>query len=616
MAIMLCLMCSLHAFAGKTTYYYRATAYASPTGGGKVYVATQRTDSPSYQTVTNQGYSITGNVDTYARQGTTTFYYYAQENNGWIFDHWAKGSATGTNAGTNPSLTTEETFNSQSSNNPTQISYYAVFIEQTGYVKVQVAEAGRGTVSINNPNNTLNSQVVLTANPDASNGVLFLGWNKDRNDTENFISTTNPYSFTVTSETAGTYYAHFSEAAQNNYIRLRNNQTGRFLTLYGTSHATTHTRTYGDYENVADGFVFTNSLKMVSAEDAQGNPMTVFLRNGSPAGSGATINCELVANHTEYSDLVSADLTTNQYPLVFETMSNGSVRIYTYYTTRVNNENHTFKSYLCDEGNADGWLVMKTIENVDNLSGVDWTVYVLNENTTDGALGANTKAKFTKDGKYYTTMFTYFPYQLLDGVKAYYLPLSEESYNEETNSVVFTEFTSGRVPAETAVVLECDAVQNTGGAVADVKNRILPLPESAIPTEENVNPSLNLLKGYISMNGSTVANDPTLMYVLSSKNNKLGFYHSTSDNMSANKAYLHLPEAVDSNPLAATATFSFGQTAPGEGETSTGITLSEQQADEEDAAVYDLFGRKVADSAKDHLKTGVYISKGKKFIAK
>ena len=343
--------------------------------------------------------------------------------------------------------------------------------------------------------------------------------------------------------------------------------------------------------------------------------MTVFLRNGTPAGTGLTINSDLTAHHIQYSDLVSVDDDTNDYPLTMEVTSTG-VRIYTYYTVNIKEIEITLKCYLCDEGNTNEWAVMKTIEQVDNVSGIDWTVYTLNESTTDGALGANTKAKYTKEGKYYTTMYSYFPYQLLDGVKAYYLPMTADSYDEETNNVIFTEIT-GNVPAYTAVVLECNDIQNENGVYTNVKNRILPLPEDAIPESDHINPSVNLLKGYISLNGSTTANNQTLMYVLSSKRDELGFYHSTSATMSANKAYLELPQSVDDIPQAKTATFSFGQ--PFEDiDTPTNIKLSEEVVGDEDEPVFDLNGRKVAEGkdAEKLLRQGIYVKKGKKFVVK
>ena len=615
LAIVMCVVCSLPSFGSKTTYYYNMTVNAEPTGGGKVYVSTNPYETPDYK---DKSMSLPGSGQSYGSSASSTFYFKALPNDGYLFDHWAKTK-------TGPSLSTSQDYYATESYNGTEdwwgnisrtpITYYAVFTQQTGLVQVQVAEVGRGTVSINNPNNTLNSTVTLTANPDASNGVVFLGWNKDRNDTENFISTSNPYTLTVTNETAGTYYAHFSEAAEHVYCRIKNNQTGRFLSLCGSQVAGNHTRDITvnnkTYKNVNDGLVFINSLKMISAEEAQGNPMTVFVRNGNPVSAGITVNGDLVANHVQYQDLCDHNDNTNQYPLTMELTSTGSIRIYTEFTTTVNNKTVSFRSYLCDEGGTDGWLVMKSTEGLTNVTGLDWTIYILDENTTDGALGANTKSKYTKDGKYYTTMYTYFPYKLLDGVKAYYLPVSEESYNEENNTVVFTEIASGIVPADAAVILECNDVQNGNGDVTDVKNRILPLPESAVGESDHINPDYNYLKGYISMYGKeNPKNDHNLMYILSYGNGKLGFFHYSQDEMPANKAYLVVPEVVVDAPQAKTATFSFGDIDEEEG-TVTKIEMSEEVVNEADGDIYDLSGRKVENPGR-----GIYIRNNKKFVVK
>ena len=92
------------------------------------------------------------------------------------------------------------------------------------------------------------------------------------------------------------------------------------------------------------------------------------------------------------------------------------------------------RSYLCDEGSESDWAVLKS--DVSDGSHF-WDVYVLDEQITEGAFGANAKSKYTHDGKYYTTMYAPFPYKLLDGVKAYYLPISEQSYNKDTHTAIF-----------------------------------------------------------------------------------------------------------------------------------------------------------------------------------
>ena len=619
----------LSAMADSQTYYFTANVSVNPTGGGKVYVNTATSSSPNYQTTSS--FSGEGNgVDfgLFTIPATTDLYLYAQESEGWLFNKWQRSQWYGgwADVGTNNPLTINDLQFTGSSQNKTQFTYRAVFTEQTGVVKVQVAESGRGTVSINNANNRVNSNVTLTANPDASNGYYFLGWNKDKNDKTNFISTSNPYSFRVTNSNTGTYYAHFSEAPEVMYCRIMNKKTRRYLTLYGNAIAAPHERNFSaagqTVTNVADGFIFTNGFKLVDEETAKGNPMTVFQRNGHPAGMGITNHADLIAHHIQYSDLVSEDETTNHYPLTMETQSDGSVRIYTTYTCNIRDTPTPLNSYLCDENNPDGWAVMKTLEDLgsDAQGSANWIVYLLDDNTTEGSLGANAKSNYSSGDYVYTTMYTYFPYKVLDGVKAYYLPRSEESYNKETKTVSFKMIESGIIPAYTAVVLECPAAYN------GQNNRINPLPESAVGESDIIPASYNILKGYISIYDNAkgevnkVANNKASMYVLSKSDGILGFYHYSKDYMNPNKAYLDLgisEESEEIENLAKTVKFSFDEPETETPGNPTGIKLSNQMVDEDESVpVYNLNGSKVAEgkAAEKMLRPGVYVKKGKKFV--
>ena len=612
------------AIANTQTFYYAANAYVSPTGAGKVYVSSTSTTSPAYQ---NPPASTNGSQRTIG-YGEVTLYFYAQANDGYIFNHWA--NSDGESVSTNPSYTAQGLqFTSTSSNNRTTFNYFAVFTAQTGQIKVKSADDNKGGVSISNPDNQMGDEVTLTANPDVSNGVMFLGWKKDN--TGEYISTDNPLVLTASSETKGTYWAYFSDAAEKVYIRLKNNKTGRFLSFYGTTNAISHTRDLENdgttYKDVKDGFKFDGSLKMIPAADAQGNPSTVFLRSGHASGSGVTTGADFSAHNTAYSTLVGANQSTNKYMLTMEG-SGSSVRIYTTYTVSVKTWTSTktleLPTYLCDEGGD--YAVMKTIQGLsaEEQSAAEWTLYSLDETTTIGAFGANTKAKYTKvgdDGKqyYYTTMYTDFPYQLLDGVNAYYLVFNEE-FTDIVDRVVFTKVEDGKVAAYTAVILECPAVQNDIESTDVVTNRLLPLTDNSLFT---VNPGLNFLKGYISVNGSTVANNKKRMYVLSTnKEGVLGFHPYSKASMTPNKAYLLVPEVSDEEreEYAKKVTFSFGEPEDiTENSEPTGIELSNLIVDEDDSTpVYNLNGSKVAEgkAAEKMLRPGVYVKKGKKFVVK
>lgn len=580
-----------------STYYYSATAKINPSGSGKVYVATAATDNPDYRST---NHAITGSQYSGNNGAAVTFYWYAQANDGYIFKNWVNNS--GTQVSTSRNFNTTETITSTNQNSRTAVTYTAVFERQTGLVKVASSDNSRGVVDISNPNNVNGETVTITATPDVSNGVTFIGWRKGNNESLPIVSTDIEYTLTASTETEGTYYAFFSEPEEYVFIRLKNVKTGRFLSICGTQRASNHTA-----NSQHEGFIFTNSLKMISADNAQGNPSTVFLRNGTPSGVGVTAGANLSAQGASLANNATGGLINDTYKIQFNRNADGETfRIYTTMSIDDAGTPIYFQSYLCDEGTD--YAVMKSALGGDITDRSDqWYVYVLGEDQREGAFGANTKSKFTKDGKYYTTMYTTFPYQLLDGVKAYYLPADIDHYNQETHTASFAEVESRIVPANTAVILECLDVQYTSGT--EVNNRLLPLTSSVAPI---VGESLNMLKGFTAMNNNSVANDKNYKYVLSYANDKLGFFHSSSSTMSPYKAYLQLPETPQANEVAQRSTFQFGEDM--DEYEPTGINVSKQIIDDnEDNAIYDLQGRRF-----DHqpLPRGIYVKNGKKILIK
>ena len=613
-----------------TNYYFKVTADPEPTAGGKVYVSDVSTNNPDYVSGTS---SKEGYVRRTGDKGTQIFHFYAQANDDYIFDHWATNiDGTGT-VSNSISFSVELESDRKKENNPKVYNYYAIFKAQSGLIKVRVnpGDEKYGSVSINNPDNSVEDpNVTLTAYPDISKGVMFKGWVKvsdngtPPDDPSVYDSKENPLNLVASDDTKGTYYAYFSDPATNVYIRLKNNSTGRFLCIYGDATAESHTRKFPSGDEPQDGFYFNGSLKMISASDALGNPNTVFLRSGhseSNAGTGVVDGVNLTANGVTYADLVGANTTNTKEMLTIENR-NGNYRIYRNYEYDDEGRPIILPSYLCDEGEGvNDFAVMKTEVTGEEAN---WTLYSLDETTREGAFCANAKAEYTKDSKYYTTMYTDFPYQLLDGVNAYYLEYKEE-YEHITDRVIFPQVEAKNgvtiVPANTAVILECKDVQK------GTQNRLLPLlpDEEGGTTDQFVTEVDNYLKGYVYLNGhdrSDRKNDKKRMYVLSSKNGILGFYHSKAEYMTPNKAYLLIPDVSDAvaEEYAKKVTFSFGEPDEGsENQETNGIELSELIVDENDnTPVYNLNGTKVAEgkAAEKMLRPGVYVKKGKKFVVK
>ena len=634
-AAVLLFVALLPAMAGNTnTYYYKATATASPSSSaGKVYISKTSTSNPNY----NNNQPITGDgegFDPWIGSTTypeTTIYLYAQPNSGYIFSGWSyNNTIVSENSNYSPTISF-----SGSSSKPKSFEFFAIFTEQTGLVRVEVApgDIGKGGVTISNVANTLNSTVTITARPDVFNGVKFLGWTKDEG-TE-YVKTQLSETFTVTAETAGTYYAHFSPAEEIVFLRIKNNKTKNFLTLYGNAKPRDYTRNYtlsGHTErNIKDGFIFENSLQMISEDKALGNPMTVFQRNGFPIGTQGTTSltgdADLVSfcddAEINYLNLVDGSHESHTYELTMETDEDGVTRIYTDYTCVVNyNGTHyiPLRCYLCDgkgDGN-EGWAVMKTLEDLSAQQAdyAEWTIYLLDSDCMEGSFGAYAKEAYTLNGKYYTTMYTEFPYQVSDDVKAYYLPLSSDNYDEDAQTIKFSIIRNGKVPPRTPVVLECPSTYES----TEYKlNRLIPIVKENVPDLQG-----NVLSGYTSYYNTnrnpkvnTVPNLKPDMFILSQVNGKLGWYYSKAENMTPNKAYLDLsrfnasPDDIDG--LARTIRFKFGD--DGESSEFTGV-ITPEYADDIEGPLFDLNGRRVTDGDAYGLKKGVYVTKGKKIIVK
>ena len=527
LVVMLLVGVQTEVLAGNNYYYYYASASVDQTvGGGKVYISKSSTDTPEYGTT-----AYTGTVNN-GSNSNATVYLYAQAYDGYSFDNWTSDNKNvQINNSTSPDNATANLsrINSEDRDNPTTFSFTAHFVKQTGVVKVKPEDADKGSTLINNNNNVLGDNVTLTAIP--KGGRLFLGWTKEGG-SSGYVSTANPYSFTIDADNIGTYIAHFSDVTKG-YIRLQNKSTEKFVSYYGNGSPT------GTLES---GLAFNGSLQMIDASKAQGNPETVFLKTAHQNSSGS-LGFDLMAHDVSYSTLVDA-----QHLLNMEEVSAGVYRIY----ANVGSQ----KSYLCDNGS----LSMSIMSTPD--ASAEWYVYDLSGSSAEGAFGANTKAKYTDgEGKYYTTMFADFAYQCGEGVKAYYLPATEESYDAEEKVVHFTEVPNGKVPANTAVVLECNNVQNDFSSTKTVVNILTPiLPEDA--PAQIVSEGSNILKGYVLVNDENwVANNKTTMYILSFDNH-LGFYHSNSETMSPNKAYLDVGTIAEQNNIEVTSTkFAFDRKA-------------------------------------------------------
>ena len=168
-----------------TTYYFNVKATASPTGAGTVYVSANSNDSPNYQNTSSANASVE-DVD------QKNFYFWAKPVNPEInLIQWHLGTANGTVVGEGEFIT--YTVKGSTSQSATHANLFATFDQ--AWVTVVNPYSDYCSVSINPVGNVEGTQVTLSAS-NFSSGVSFLGWRKQGSN--EIISTSNPYSFTVT----------------------------------------------------------------------------------------------------------------------------------------------------------------------------------------------------------------------------------------------------------------------------------------------------------------------------------------------------------------------------------------------------------------------------------
>ena len=214
-----------------------------------------------------------------------------------------------------------------------------------------------------------------------------------------------------------------------------------------------------------------------------------------------------------------------------------------------------------------------------------------------------------RDGKYYTTLYVDFPFQIKGDVKAYTIE-GVEAKNADGYYFAKVKKLAQQgdvVPAQTAVVLECNSTN-------PADNQLLP------QGDEKFNPSNNRLCGTFfgeAINGLTVkdgagaernvTHDNIRAFNINTADtrNPIGFYKlkSSVTTIPGNKAFLVLTNA-EAQAKGFVLEFEDGGT--------TGIeTIESSKHSTEDGVYYDLQGRRVENPTR-----GVYIVNGKKVVIK
>jgi|GEM_PF-1095867 len=464
-----CLLCCIVAFvlpswAGGGNYYFKVTATAQPTGAGKVYVASSKEAAPADGDAKWKDEAEgTGSEYSSGQAASTEFYLYAKPAEGYVFDKWTKADGTTEVSRQKKTSTGTLTSSSKEESKPAEYGYIAHFAK-AGDVYVVSEDETIGTAGIDKPVNTVGDAVTLTAYPDMFSGT-FKAWTKDGK----VVSTDNPYTFTVDEASKGKYVATFTKIDMQNkgfYCYVHNVNFKRSLGLMGISDKNVST---------SNRYLKNSIMLLEDGSDIMcSSPAFVLKLTGSPDGFGGLINANLEAQGMGSKDISGKTFTfTNHGDHLYIYGSAGTNTAYMVdYNDAFTQEEHVGK--VNHPGLYNGAN--------ENDASYHWVVTPISEDSKDFCFGAMPSPK-TKDeaDKYYTTMYTKFPYRCLDGVKAYVV----SSVDETAHKVVLSEIKSGEVPSGTSVVLECNSTK-------PVENRLLPLVEEPAAIAEN-----NLLKGEI-----------------------------------------------------------------------------------------------------------------------
>lgn len=214
-----------------------------------------------------------------------------------------------------------------------------------------------------------------------------------------------------------------------------------------------------------------------------------------------------------------------------------------------------------------------------------------------------------RDGKYYTTLYVDFPFQIKGDVKAYTIE-GVNAKNAEGYYFAKVKKLAQQgdiVPAQTAVVLECNSTN-------PADNQLLPQGDEITQTSDNrlcgtffgaaIN-GLTVKDGTGTERNVTRDNIRAFNINTNDSRNPIGFYkvNSTVTTIPGNKAFLVLTNA-EAQAKSFVLEFEDGST--------TGIeTIETSKNSTEDGVYYDLQGRRVENPTR-----GVYIVNGKKVVIK
>lgn len=602
------------ATAGRSSYPFKTTITVSPTGAGTAYANYSGQDNSGSATSSTASY--TGTERDWDQEGMTASpSLNATANEGYRFLRWEDNNGKSISQVRN--TTVSQQYNTSGASYTTDkqwwdflrvftwrnystvrsFSYTAKFALQ-GNIIARVADGQDNVGAANILEETLTPGATITLVASNINGSEFEGWSFDHWELNGeTVSTEKELKVVVpTSSETLTYIAYFVKANTEYYCFIRNKKTGKYLKL---SDVKTYTKP-SSTDNLVGSFNGSFTLVDNTNNKAISDPACVFTVTGH-AANGTVDKASLIAQGVSVGQLSGSKIINdNNYGLTISPASAGAYLISANYQVKEHGDTYNIPIYFRDNNGTPDLAGARTEYS-------EWELLELSSATiSQNYFGVAPNAALVKNGKYYTTLYTTFPYQLQSGKAFFVNHESISPYGDEGQyRVICQEVANGTVPANSAVIIECDGT--------DVEsNKIVPLPQStSISSLED-----NYLTGHITLkNGKEVGDGQK--YVLSvGSSTGLGFYKLKKGTaMPDNKVYAILPE--ESQAMVKKMTFSFGKDVIEEdvvSEDDGTLTNLHEVALPEDVAgapVYDLQGRKVTNPTQ-----GVYIVNGKKFIIK
>ena len=250
----------------------------------------------------------------------------------------------------------------------------------------------------------------------------------------------------------------------------------------------------------------------------------------------------------------------------------------------------------------------------------NWSVKPMNK--TDQYLGI--KPDITLNGKYYSTIYTSFPYKIATNMKAYYVRSYWVGSDISNQMAEMVEIENGIVPASTPVILECSSADAAN-------NKVEPLKASEVSTSITGNLLQGVFFSFIKWGFNNNENEtPNLGQQLknvtsydsenmrmlgTTQDGNLGFVKASDSQLlvsnqgkyiPASKVYLSVPSSSnDDIKLVDTATYAAG----------IDDIVSDTKITQK--GIYTLYGVQISNSSDtEGLPSGIYIINGKKAIVK